>query len=491
VSALLLALAACYVSSRVAILAQPAPSPLLELRNRIDTLLADAPLRHTSWGILVRSLKVDETLYAKNADKLMMPASDMKIVTLAVAADRLGWDYAYETRVLATGPVNADMLEGDLLVVGSGDPSMGPIGGSGSNNGVFEAWAERLKAAGIHAVRGRIVGDDRAFDGDTLGPGWAWDDLADGYAAGVGALQYAENIVWLTINPAARLGGPAEASLSSTEGGLEIHSDVKTSAAGLPPSLVARRLPGSSRLDLRGSVPLGGPVVVRSLAVDRPTLFFVNSLRATLIAQGIDVRGPAVDIDDLASPPSPENVTLLFSHRSPPLSTLALRMMKMSRNTYAETLLKTLGATAGAAGTAAGRDAVNATVQSWGLAPGAVGMVDGSGLSRYNLITPAALVAILTHADRDERLRTAFQAALPIGGRDGTLEHRMKDTAAQNNVRAKTGAFASARALSGYVRTADNEPLVFSILANNFETPGDVIERAVDAIVVRLAEFRR
>ena len=118
-------------------------------------------------------------------------------------------------------------------------------------------------------------------------------------------------------------------------------------------------------------------------------------------------------------------------------------------------------------------------------------MADGSGLSRYNLVTPAALVTILTRVDRDERLRAPFQAALPIAGRDGTLEHRMKDTVAENNVRAKTGAIANGRALSGYVKTADNEPLVFSILANNFETPPEMIERAVDAIVVRLAEFKR
>jgi D-alanyl-D-alanine carboxypeptidase/D-alanyl-D-alanine-endopeptidase (penicillin-binding protein 4) len=478
---------AWHVSSRAAILAPPAPS-LLELQNRIDRILAGPSLQRTSWGILVRSLRVDETLYAKNADKLMMPASNMKIVTLAVAADRLGWDFAYETRLMATGPVSDGALEGDLLVVGSGDPS---IGGTGSDNGVFEAWAERLKAAGIRSVRGRIVGDDRAFDGETLGPGWAWDYLADGYAAGVGALQYAENMVWLTVNPAPEVGGPAGVSLSSAEGDLEIHSGVTTSSPGLPTSLVVRRLPGSSRLDLRGSVPLGGPPLVRSVAIDKPTLFFVNSLRATLIAQGIDVRGPAVGIGDLGPPPSFENAKLLDTHRSPPLSTLAIRMMKMSRNTYAETLLKTLGAAHGASGTPAGRDAVSMTVQSWGLAPGVLGMADGSGLSRYNLVTPAALVTILTRVDRDERLRAPFQAALPIAGRDGTLEHRMKDTVAENNVRAKTGAIANGRALSGYVKTADNEPLVFSILANNFETPPEMIERAVDAIVVRLAEFKR
>jgi PBP4 family serine-type D-alanyl-D-alanine carboxypeptidase len=118
-------------------------------------------------------------------------------------------------------------------------------------------------------------------------------------------------------------------------------------------------------------------------------------------------------------------------------------------------------------------------------------MIDGSGLSRYNLVTPESLVALLARIDRTEQLRGPFEDALPVAGRDGTLEGRMKNTAAENNARAKTGAIANARSLSGYVRTMSGEPLVFSILANNFETTTDVIDRATDAIVVRLATFKR
>ncbi len=166
-------------------------------------------------------------------------------------------------------------------------------------------------------------------------------------------------------------------------------------------------------------------------------------------------------------------------------------MMKVSQNLYAETLLKTIGTTAGPGTVNAGRAAVLSTLQSWDVARQDLIMVDGSGLSRYDLITPQALVGVLAHVARDEHLRSAFNEALPVAGRDGTLAGRMKGTPAEDNARAKTGAIASARGLSGYVKTANEETLVFSILANNFETTADVIDRAADAIVVQLAEFRR
>jgi D-alanyl-D-alanine carboxypeptidase/D-alanyl-D-alanine-endopeptidase (penicillin-binding protein 4) len=225
--------------------------------------------------------------------------------------------------------------------------------------------------------------------------------------------------------------------------------------------------------------------------VDNPTLYFVTALRDALIADGIDIRGPAVDIDEVADPPLRERGILLLTHRSPPLSTLAETMIKLSQNLYAETLLKSLGANAGVGNAEAGRRAAVSIVREWGVQPADLVIADGSGLSRYNLATPEAIVTILTHVDRDDRLRAPFEAALPVAGRDGTLAQRMRGTAAEGNARAKTGSFSNARALSGFVRTADDEPLVFSIMVNNFGTTPEVIEQTMDEIVVRLANFRR
>jgi D-alanyl-D-alanine carboxypeptidase/D-alanyl-D-alanine-endopeptidase (penicillin-binding protein 4) len=483
-----LATAACHASLTPA----PAPSPVRlkpdtadVLKRDLDRILSEPALEHSYWGVQVASLKTGETLYALNARKLMMPASNMKVVTLAAAAERLGWDFRYETRLFAAGPIDGGTLQGDLVVVGSGDPSVTAL----EAETLFADWAVRLQAAGVHAIAGRVIGDDDAFEDRGLGFGWSWDDVPDDYAAGVSALQFNENAVRVTIAPGPGPGDTAGISVSPSAGGLAIVNSVTTSAPGASPSIATARLPGSMRLELRGSIPAGAPPAALTVSVENPTLFFASALRDALIANGIDVRGPAVDIDDI-SDAAPRQPAPIVSYRSPPLSTLAVRLMKVSQNQYAETFLKTLCPDTPRTADCGRKEAAN-VLQSWGIGSDALIQRDGSGLSRYDYVTAAALTAILTHVDRDERLRGPFESALPIAGRDGTLANRMKGTAAEGNARAKTGSMSNVRGLSGFVTTAGGEPLVFSILANNFETPAATINDAADRIVVALASFRR
>src|SRR5262245_5899399 len=310
------------------------------LQRSIDTILNDPALAHGYWGVLVKSLKSNDTLYELNARKLFIPASNMKVVTLAAAAERLGWDFTYETQLLAAGRIDSGRLDGDLVIVGSGDPSIVTAGGVADR--LFDEWASKLSAAGIRTVSGRIIGDDNAFDDEELGFGWSWDDLPDDYAAGVSALQFNENAVRLTIAPGPWVDDSAAIAVSPPGSGLVVDGDVKTSAPDAPAAIVARRFPGSSRLALSGSIPLGSTPSTRVVSVDNPTIFFVNALRNALIARGIDVRGPAVDIDAIIDAPPRASATPVASHRSPPLSQLSMRLMKNSQNLYAETFLKTL-----------------------------------------------------------------------------------------------------------------------------------------------------
>jgi D-alanyl-D-alanine carboxypeptidase/D-alanyl-D-alanine-endopeptidase (penicillin-binding protein 4) len=458
---------------------------IAELKRDIDAMLAAPALERGFWGVVVKSLKSGDTLYSLNARKLMMPASTMKIVTLAATAERLGWDYTYETQWLGAGAIHDGVLDGDLIVVGSGDPSIM------DDAAVFDDWAVRLKSAGVESIRGRIIGDDNAFDDDGLGFGWSWDDLPDDYAAGVSAVQFNENAARIAIAPASAVGDAAAITVTPDGTGLSVVNLVVTVAAGSQSSVSVRRLPGSARLEVRGSIPRKAADMVRTIAVDNPTIFFVNAVRAALVTRGIDVQGPAVDIDEIGDAPARTDAVLLLSHRSPPLSTLAQRLMKVSQNLYAETMLKTIGAAAGTPTAAFGRSTAQTVFEGWGIGADSLIQRDGSGLSRYDYVTADALVGILTHVHRDARLRGPFAASLPIAGRDGTLANRMKETAAEDNARAKTGSMANVRALSGYVTAADGEPLVFSIMANNFDAPGATITQTIDAIVVRLATFKR
>jgi D-alanyl-D-alanine carboxypeptidase/D-alanyl-D-alanine-endopeptidase (penicillin-binding protein 4) len=355
---------------------------------------------------------------------------------------------------------------------------------------VFADWAGRLKERGIRVVSGRIVGDDNSVEEPAPGLGWMWDDLPTEDSTSIGALQYNESAVRVTVSPGPSAGDSAAVSLSVGTSGLTILNRVTTAPAGSPTSIGMHRLAGETTLALSGSIALGAAPSSLAVSVDNPTQFFVNAFRAALIANGIDVRGPAVDIDDVADLP-PRGAPIV-SYQSPPLSTLAVRLMKISQNLYAESFLKTLAAAPGTVPTAAAGWSVARTIlERWGVQPGALIQRDGSGLTRYDFVTPEALVTILAHVYKDPRLRGPFEASLPIAGRDGTLANRMKGTPAEGNARAKTGSMTAVRGTSGYVTSADGEPLVFSILVNAYDSPGATITAAEDAIIVRLAQFRR
>jgi D-alanyl-D-alanine carboxypeptidase/D-alanyl-D-alanine-endopeptidase (penicillin-binding protein 4) len=464
----------------------------VQLRRDLDAVLTDPALAHGTWGVCVQSMKSGETIYSWNPRKLLMPASNMKIVTLAAAADRLGWNYVYRTRLLATGSIQAGVLSGDLVVVGSGDPSIRTADGSADR--LFDEWADQLKRHGVQAVEGRIIGDDRAFEDRTLGFGWSWDDLAEDYAAGVGALQFNENGVQVRVAPGPAVGDPAALSVDPPGGPIRVTGDVQTGPAGSATSLAITRLPGREQLEVRGSIAMGSAApAVLTASVDNPTQFFVDALRRALIARGIDVRGAAVDIARIGGAPDVGHATPIAAHDSAALSILAERLMKVSQNQYAETLLKTLsvaGATPPPQATALeGRTAAQKLFATWGIDGSGLIQRDGSGLSRYDYVTAEALVTILAHVYHDERLRDPFEASLPLAATDGTLGNRLKGTAAERRVRAKTGSMSNVRALSGYVTTADGEELAFSILANNFEGSPETVNRATDTIVVRLAQL--
>jgi serine-type D-Ala-D-Ala carboxypeptidase/endopeptidase (penicillin-binding protein 4) len=477
----------CAATTRPAPPAQPAPPALSLLTRDLDAILAEPALQRGYWGVLVRSLDNDETLYSVNARKLMLPASSMKVVTLAAAAEKLGWEFRYDTKVYAAGPVEGTTLQGDLFVVGSGDPSL--VAADGMSDRVFADWASALKQRGISTVAGRIVGDDNAFEDETLGFGWSWDDLPDDYAAGVGALQFNENAVRVTVAPGPAAGASAAIAVAPSDSGLTVVNSVATGAAGSAASTSTRRLPRAATLEVRGSIPIDAATATLAVSVDNPTLFFVRALRSALIANGLDVRGDAVDIDDVRNARPPDGAPLV-SYRSPPLSTLAVRLMKISQNQYAETLLKTISDVP-VRSAASGRAVALPILHGWGVQPNELIMRDGSGLTRYDFVTPEALVTILGHVYGDPRLRGLFEASLPVAGREGTIANRMKGTAAENNARAKSGSMTGVRSLSGYVTSAGGEHLVFAIVANNFETAPDVVNAATDAIVVRLAAFRR
>jgi serine-type D-Ala-D-Ala carboxypeptidase/endopeptidase (penicillin-binding protein 4) len=475
---------------------QPAgstPSPpsaaVRELRANLGRVFGAAVNHRGVWAVDIRSLDTGERLYELNAGKLMMPASNMKILTLAAAADALGWDYRFATTLATRGTTANGILHGDLIVRGTGDPSLNSR--EGRADIVLNDWTRALQGAGIFSIDGRVVGDDQAFDDDGIGAGWAWDYLQYGYAAPVGALEFNENLATLTASPGSLPGATAIVTLSAGSG-LELVNRATTGAAGSPNTIDYRRRLDRAVLEVSGSIPWGGPGSTRSVAVVNPTIFFAQSLKDGLGARGVVVTGDAADFDDIAAEMAGGELRVLAQTFSPPLKEIAAVLMKASQNMYAESLLKALGASRQGLGTAeGGRVAVRSTLQAWGIPPDAHVIFDGSGLSRYNYVTASTLVAVLERMYRDPRHREAFVGTLPIAGRDGTIETRLRKTRAEGNAVAKTGSISNARSLSGFVKTRGGEMLVFSILANDFVIPAATITWMADLAVEMLSNFSR
>lgn len=477
-------------------------APVARLRQDLARVFGAPIMAHALWGVDIRAVESGEVLYQLNSARLMMPASNMKIVTLAIAAEVLGWNHRFVTTLEAAGPIQNGVLAGDLFVRGGGDPTIGSRGGRAAS--VFGAWIEAVKAAGITAVTGRIVGDDQHFDEEGLGSGWAWDDLQAGYAAPAGALQYDENAAELVVAPGAQAGDPAIITLGAGTG-LTIVNYAVTTPPGIPETISLRRRASQPILEVTGTVPLDGPAegrpeparrVTRQVAVVNPTVHFVRAFQDAMEAAGIRVSGGAVDFDDvavqLAADGSRAERRVLARTESPPLHEMAGVLMKVSQNQYAETFLKAAGAVSGGLGTtAAGRRTAQATLRGWNLDPRGLVMADGSGLSRYNYLSPELLVQLLRLLYLDETHRKHFAASLPVAGREGTVSQRLRRTRAEGNAAAKTGSLSSVRALSGFVRTRDGEMLAFSVIANNFGIPAATVTWIADLAVEILANFTR
>jgi D-alanyl-D-alanine carboxypeptidase/D-alanyl-D-alanine-endopeptidase (penicillin-binding protein 4) len=465
--------------------ATPAHTPL---ESDLDAIFRAPILARAVVGARIASLDSGRVLYSLNPDTLVMPASNLKILTVAVAAERLGWDYRYETRLEAAGAIDADgTLHGDLVVTGTGDTSIGSQDAGPA--ALFFEWADDLRRAGIRRVDGRLIGDDNAFSDETLGAGWAWDYLAAGYAAPAGALNYNENVAVVHIAHGPTAGAPATVSLTPPGHGLTVVNRVVTTAAGAGAVIELSRAPGSANLIVTGSVPIDGPPLVRTAAVDNPTRYFVEALRLALASRGIVVADGAWDIDDVTSPVAASARQLIARRESAPLSSLAGYAMKVSQNFYGETFFRTLGRTSSTPASAeGGRAAVRDTLSAWGVPDDAYVMNDGSGLSRYDYASAAAIVQVLAHVWHDERLRGPFAAALPVAGHDGTLAARMKGGALDRRVQGKTGTISNARALSGYLTRANGEHVAFSIIVNNYTASNAQVDAVVERALAKVEQ---
>lgn len=484
-AAMLLTLFASAVSAQVGGPAGATQPTRLGLQAFADSLI-DAPMfRSAHWGVLIVDPVSGDTLYSRNAGKLFLPASNTKLVTGAVALAQLGPQYRYTTRVMARAP-RQGTISGDLVVVGSGDPT---VSDSVAGNAMLPllALADSLHARGVRRVTGALVSGANVFPGDTLGLGWAWDDLNAGYSAPVDELLFNEGFARVTVVGGSRPGAPvtvrtAPAATLPEVGRVEVMTE--RNCCMLRSRVTADYDLRGDRpsLTLRGTVRAGDSVTV-NVALRAPNTAFLTAFNEALRARGIEVVG-GVRADSVADT---TGLVTLATRVSPALPAVLTAFQKPSQNQIGETLLRTLGLAKTGVGTAdSGLVVVRQQLAAWGIDSSRAVLRDGSGLSRRNFLAPEAIVRLLDEMRRREDFDVYYQA-LPVGGVDGTIRERTRGTLAAGNVRAKTGTLDKARALSGYVTTADGQVLLFSMIANNHTVPTREVERVQDALLAWLA----
>lgn len=491
------------LTARVAVSAQIAPpKTVAELQTRISAVLTKPELAPAMVGVKVVSLDTGKVIFEENAAKLLRPASNMKIYTVAAALDKLSPDYRFVTSVYAASrPDSSGVVRGDLTIYGRGDPTFAARFNNGDYFKGIDNLAARIVSAGVKRIEGDLVGDETYFVGPRYGSGWEWEDLTWYYGAEISPLTINDNALDLFIKPGPALGQPALITTGPPDPLLTIVNKVTTAEKGSRRLFSIHRGLGENTVTIVGSIPLEDPGYTGAVSISHPALLFVYLLRTSLAQKGVVITGKSRTTGIVNQPtlstgavPAGQEIATL---ESPPFGIIAAQTLKPSQNLYTELILRTLGKLTPPPATMPplrqtsedlGLEAVRNFLRTTGIRPESLVLNDGSGLSRGDMITAEATVQLLTFMNK-HRYADVFRAALPIAGVDGTLRNRMKGTPAENNVRAKTGSLSSAASLGGYATTAAGEKLAFTVIVNNYPSEVDPRAMCIDPIAVLLASF--
>lgn len=415
---------------------------------KIATLLPKEARNNGKLGVVVKSLTSGETIYEHNAQNLFIPASNEKIITSVAALSLLKRDYRFKTEFYSGGGISNGVLHGGLYVKGYGDPTFGePHLG-------FIVY--QLKKRGINEIKDGITVDDTYFSKTRRAEGWKEEWSDDFYSPPISALSFNYNIIEVKVTAAKSGQKPYVTILPEGSNITIINNAVTSSKQGV----LTTDWKDDQTVIVAGRIRPKASVLLK-IPVQNPTILTGNVLKSALEEAGIKVSGPVVEGG------VPRWATIFYTHYSDPLSMVITEYLKNSVNIIGENLIKTLGAEyTGTPGSwENGSTVVSQFLNNIGIKDG-FKVVDGSGLSLLNRVSPQTLTEVLSYAYSNRLIASDFIDSLPIAGVDGTLKKRFRESDVQGRVMAKTGYLNNVRALSGYVFTKQGDVLVFSILDN-------------------------
>lgn len=470
-------------------------SPLLSYtQSNIDMVLEsykkDKDLQHATYSFCVLEAQTGKIVKEYNAETALIPASTMKIMTTSAALGILGKDYTYKTNFYTF--TKTDSVSGTstthLLIKGSGDPSFNSSYFYNTDSDFFNPMIEKLKAKSIKKINGSIIVDISCFN-NTIPSTWIWGDIGNYFGAGANGLSYHDNKFSIFYNSGA-LNTTAELENVSPNyfaKKMTIQSNVISSGSE-DDAFVFGDPNGYSR-KVTGTIPPNKTHYEVEAEMPEPALYFVNQLQSELQKNNLASSDVKLIISEQINTKGSEQ--LVYTHQSPKLEKIVYYTNTKSNNHYAESLLNTIGATKSKkqGTTSNGINAVENYWESRGVDVTGLHMADGSGLSRANTITTKNQATVLSKIYRDSLMYPAFNASLPIAGKNGSMTNLCKGTFAENNMRAKTGYINRARGYCGYVKTKSGKELAFSVLFNNYDCSPKEMKLKIEKLLVALVDL--
>jgi serine-type D-Ala-D-Ala carboxypeptidase/endopeptidase (penicillin-binding protein 4) len=470
-------------------------TPTEKFAQRASAALDVAPVNKGEWGLLIEDAATGEVLFEMNGDKYFIPASNMKLLTTALALDTLGVDYRFHTTIETGGSLGLDgVLSGDLVLVGRGDPNLSNRKFPFDTKEEFDGPPERVLAEladavvkrGVKEITGDVVGDDSYFPRERYPDGWEIGDMVWEYGAAISAIVVNDNTTTVILTPGETAGAPVSATVEPATADFIVKNQVTTYESREKADLRLTREPGSGLVVVSGTLPANSTPRKLVVAIQEPAEHAANMLARLLSERGVTVHGK---IRARHEPVAQEGTrAIVAEHVSVRLGDTVKLVNKISQNLHAEMLLRTAARQRGLWATP--EDLMKFPEEFYakaGIASGDVTQADGSGLSRHDLVTPRAFAALLQYAEKQTWFEEYF-ASLPVAGADGTLNERMRNTAMAGRIHAKTGSVTHVRALTGFADTPSGRRLIFSFLTNNEDGKNHEVHNAMDALCLAMVE---
>ena len=452
-------------------------------KDQIEKFLSDSSMIHASVTLCIADAKTGSIISQFNPEKSLTQASILKLVTTAVALEKMGKDYTFRTAIGFSGKIkkSSGTLEGDLIIKGGGDPTLGSENFPDIYNGFIDKWIHDIKALGIKKIAGEVITDDSYFDYQTVPGSWNTEDIGNYYGAGVYGLSVFDNTFQIHFKTSIKGSVPVITKIVPDHCGIEFVNYL--TASGTEDNGYIYSFPYSSKGWIAGTIPENKDDFILKGSIPDPPLFLARTLYKKLADAGIKVSGNPVTSREMPEVRT-ENFVSISETTSPTLSTIIEVLNHKSVNLYAEHLIKALGRKFKNSGTtSAGIEVVKEFLDSAGINTSGMFIEDGSGLSSRDAVSSGDMVKLLLYMKKNGTYFNDYLSSLPEAGKEGALKNIFIDPVFKSRLWAKSGYITRVRSYAGYFTTMSGKEMIFCIIVNNYNGSSGKVISGIEEII--------